>query len=111
MPDDAGLEERIVLGRLEALIRSHPERLERFLDEVTSLFDRCRPLSTERTLNARQAAERAGCSHVTLLRHCANGTVGARNEDGHPRFSEQECDVFRQTVRKPGRPRTAERSS
>jgi hypothetical protein len=85
-------------------MKAHPERMARFLAQVEQVIEQNRPLSTERTLNSLQAAERAGCSHVVLLRHLDRGRIGERDPEGRPRFSEAECEAFKNTVRKRGRP-------
>lgn len=107
---DPAVEERIVLGRLTALMKAHPERMARFLVEVEQVIEENRPLSTERTLNSSQAAKLAGCSYVNLLRHLEGGRIGERDAEGRPRFSEAECVAFRSSVRSPGRPKKSDKS-
>lgn len=99
---DPAVEERIVLGRLMMLIKHHPDRMARFLAEVEQVIAENRPASTERTLNARQAGRRIGISHVQVLRLLDAGRLGKRDAEDHPRFSEQECDAYRESERKRG---------
>jgi hypothetical protein len=100
---DPAVEERIVLGRLEAIMKAHPERMARFLNEVELIIEEHRPANKERTLNARQAGRRIGISHVQVLRLLDAGRLGKRDSEDNPRFSEHECDAYRETERKRGR--------
>lgn len=103
-----------LLGQLTGLIESNPSILEDLLprlSELVQLVERHRPASTERTLNARQAGRRIGISHVQVLRLLEDGRLGERDAEGSPRFSEQECDVYRESERKRGRPTKSDTAS
>ena len=107
---DPALEEIILLSRLQSLLRAHPERVSRFLEEVNRVIEENRPTGTERILSAGEAAERIGVSELEVKRLLEAGRLGEKNARGKGRFSEQECDAYRENERKT-EPRPEERET
>lgn len=100
--------------QINQLIDANPSIVGVILPQFSELSERVeqhRPASTERTLNAHQAAKRIGISHVQVIRLIDKGRFGERDAEGKPVVSEQECDAYRKLVRKKGRPPKSDASS
>jgi len=103
-----------LLGQLTELIAANPSVIKELMPKLsglTQLVEELRPPSTERILNTREASERIGISHVQLLRLLEAGRLGERDVEGNPRFSEQECNAYREGRRPRGRPRKSDEAS
>ena len=98
------LERARIIQRIRAHVREHPEEALNLQRECHQAIEQERPPSEERTLSYRAAARRIGvtCGRVAGL--CREGRLGGI-VGGTYRFSEKECDEYRQNRRKPGRPR------
>jgi hypothetical protein len=93
-----------ILGLYERFAKTHPERAGKLLRRCEKLTERYRTPETKRTLTADQAAERIGVSRRQVFTLYGEGRLGERL-NGSPRFSEFECDSYRNSPRKVGRPR------
>jgi hypothetical protein len=112
---DPALEERVILGRLEALLKAHPERVDRLLGEVIRLIEEYRPAeaqhagtvpeTAERVLGTREAAEYLGKRQITIQKAAQAGLIG-EFISGRYLFSAAELDAFDQREKsRGGRPR------
>jgi predicted DNA-binding transcriptional regulator AlpA len=113
--------EAALLADIKRYLEAHPDRGKAFIKavketvreaereaEASARAESGLPPSTERTLNLRQASERIGITHPRVYQLYKDGRLG-QEINGKPRFSELECDLFRESDRRPGpKPRSPE---
>src|SRR4051812_7816806 len=95
-----------LLSLYERFVRAHPEQAVELLERFRELTERYRPPRTTRDLTPTQAARRIGVCVSRVHELFEAGRLGGR-EDGGRRFSESECDKYRNSERKAGRPKKA----
>src|SRR4051812_1201382 len=96
-----------LLSLYERFVKTHPEQAAALLERCRELTERFRSPRTTPDLNAIQAARRIGESERRVHELFEEGRLGAR-VSGVRRFSEKECDQYRNSERKAGRPRKSE---
>lgn len=90
-----------LLELYERFVSVFPDRSKALLERCEELTNRYRPADGERNLTCVEAAKRIGVIRQRVFQLYQQGRLGACI-DGKPRFSEKECDVYRDGYRKPG---------
>lgn len=92
----------LTLRVAETTVKTHPEPVLGFHEDFSRVIEPHRTPSKEPNLNIRQAAERIGISTGRVHQLYKEERLGIE-VNGNPRFSEFECDEYRDGERKPGR--------